>query len=64
MMKQAQTAKAMSYSIENEQNSANRTYGQLLSFKSSNDRLQEELEARYGAGFAQWLIDDLKKKKR
>lgn len=27
----------------------------------ANDSLQEELEARYGVGFAQWVIDGLNK---
>jgi hypothetical protein len=30
---------------------------------ASNDTLYGDLEARYGCGFAQWLIDDLNKQK-
>ncbi len=54
---------AHTYHIEKTSFLNSKERGQLPPFKSLNDTLYEDLEARYGSGFAQWIIDGLNKGK-
>jgi len=49
------------YHAENKRVSSQDGVGRIVNFYTTNDSLYQELELRYGGGFAQWVVDGLNK---